>query len=261
MTITLNRRTIFTVVALVLVTVVAYVLGTSRTSGTAFATNTARTFATSSSGDPDHISVSAVGTVTGTPDTLRTSFSVSVVASSVKGAVDKANGDMAAVQKALKADGVADKDMQTSNVSLSSYSSRATKGGPLTRHYQMSESLIVTLRSIDNSSKAIQDGIAAGGSAVNLDYVSLDLTDDSALLTAARKNAFDSAKAKATQYAGLAGRPLGTVSSISETVNNPNTPIYYGDAYPAARGAAPMIPIQKGSQDVTVTVTVVFALG
>ena len=259
MTLTLTWRKTFAVVALVLLIAVAYVLGTSRSSGTAYAAGI-RTTATSTSTDADHITVSAKGTSTGTPDTLRTSFSVRVNATSVSGAVDQANADMARVQKALKAHGVAAKDMQTSNVSLYSYSSRDKKGGPLVRHYEMSEGLSATLRSIDKASAAIEAAIKAGGSAVGLDGVSFDLSDDSSLLTAARANAFASAKTKATQYAGLANRSLGPVTSITETVDMPQPVNYYASDV-AAAGTSTSIPIAKGSQDVTVTVTVVFGLG
>ena len=109
-------------------------------------------------------------------------------------------------RRRLKAHGVAAKDMQTSNVSLYSYTTHP-KGQPVARHYSMSESLTATLRSIDKASAAISDAVSAGGPAVNLDQVSLDLTDDSALVTAARKAAFESAKGKAAQYAGLSGSP------------------------------------------------------
>jgi uncharacterized protein len=258
MTITFNRRSTATVLALVLLTAVAYVLGTSRSSGTAYAAGLRPAVASTASPD-DHVTVSAIGTVTGTPDTINASFSVSVTASTVKGAVNSANVDMARVQKALHAHGVADKDLQTSNVSLYSYSSRAKKGAPLVRHYVMSESLTATLRSIDKSSAAISAAVAAGGTSVSLDQISLDLTDDSALLTAARKSAFDAAKAKATQYASLAGRPLGAVSAISETVSNPTPAIYYR-GFDAAASTPASIPIEKGSQDVNVTVTVTFGL-
>ena len=257
MTITLTWRRTLAVLALALLIVVAYALGASRPSGTAYAASV-RTAVTPAAADPDHVTVSATGTVAGTPDTIRTSFSVSVTAGTVDAAVNQANAAMARVQKALKANGVAVKDMQTSNVSLYSYTTHP-KGQPVVRHYSMSESLTATLRTVNKASAAISAAISAGGSAVNLDQVSLDLSDDGALVTAARKAAFESAKGKATQYAGLAGRPLGAVTSIVETVQNPE-PVYYPMAS-AAAGDLSSIPIQKGSKDVGVTVTVVFALG
>jgi len=259
MTITLTWRRTITVLTLALLIVVAYALGTSRPSGAAYAATVRTAALPAASPDRDHITVSATGTVAGTPDTIRTSFSVRVTAGTVDGAVNQANAAMARVQKALKERGVAAKDMQTSNVSLYSYTTHP-KGQPVVRHYSMSESLTATLRSIDKASAAISAAIGAGGPAVNLDQVSLDLTDDSALVTAARKAAFDSAKGKAAQYAQLSGRPLGTVTSVVETVQSSPVPV---DAYrmEAASAAASAIPIEKGSQDVGVTVTVVFALG
>jgi uncharacterized protein YggE len=261
MTITLTWRRTLTVLALALIIVIAYALGTSRSSGTAYAAGVRPTASSSAmpAADPDHVTVSATGTVAGTPDTIRTSFSVSVTAGTVDGAVNQANAAMARVQKALKAHGVAAKDMQTSNVSLYSYTTHP-KGGPVIRHYSMSESLTATVRAIDKASAAISDAISAGGPAVNLDQVSLDLTDDSALVTSARKAAFDSAKGKAEQYAGLAGRSLGAVTSIVETVRDGVVQPMYAMSRTVAAADMSAIPIEKGSQDVGVTVTVVFAL-
>ncbi|HTY73926.1 MAG TPA: SIMPL domain-containing protein [Actinomycetes bacterium] len=261
MTLTRTGRRVLLGAALVIALVVAYVLGTSRTSGTAYATGPAALATPSASDRSDLVTVSATGTATGTPDTLRTSFSVQVTAASVGGAVDGANTDMAKVQASLRAHGVAAKDLQTSDVSLYSEQVRLVAHGPLVRRYVMSESVTAVLRSIAKASDTIGAAVKAGGSAVSLDDVSLDLGDDSSLVTAARTNAFDAAKTKADQYAHLAGRSLGPVVTITETVGSEPRPVYDG-TFPAASAAASAtsLPIATGSQDVTVTVTVAFTL-
>ena len=94
MTITLTWRRTLTVLALALLIAVTYTLGASRPSGRAYAASI-RTTATPATTDADHVTVSATGTVAGTPDTIRTSFSVRVTAGTVDGAVNQANAAMA----------------------------------------------------------------------------------------------------------------------------------------------------------------------
>jgi uncharacterized protein YggE len=67
------------------------------------------------------------------------------------------------------------------------------------------------------------------------------------------------AKAKATAYARALGRPLGPVVSMSETpaVQPYPVPVFA----PTASGAAGSVPVHPGTQQLSVTVTVIFALG
>ena len=110
----------------------------------------------------------------------------------------------------------------------------------------MSESLTATLRSIDKASAAIEAAISAGGSAVGLDGCRFDLSDDSALVTAARARPRSRPpRARRRSTPGLAGRSLGAVTSIAETVTTPQPVNYYGDAL-ARRGRPTSIPIPRG---------------
>jgi uncharacterized protein YggE len=74
----------------------------------------------------------------------------------------------------------------------------------------------------------------------------------------ARSNAFADAKARASQYATLAGRSLGRVETISETVDNGGGPIF-DKTVAASAGSAP-VPISPGQQQVTISVTVTFQM-
>src|SRR2546423_234972 len=102
---------------------------------------------------------------------------------------------------------------------------------------------------------------AAGGDATQISGLSTDLENNSGPLNQARDAAFNDAKAKATQYAKSAGRTLGPVVRVEETVSTqPNGAVSADSAKSAASGGsiAP-VPIQMGSTDVTVQVTVVFS--
>ena len=76
----------------------------------------------------------------------------------------------------------------------------------------------------------------------------------------ARQAAFADAEAKAKAYATAAGRQLGAVTSISESTDSQPQPIRYAAAAPAAAGGVADVPIQAGSQDVTVDVAVTWAI-
>src|SRR5689334_12630582 len=69
---------------------------------------------TSSSTPSGGITVSATGTVSGTPDTLNLSMGVSVTGGSVSTALAQANAAAEKVQASLRQHGVAAKDLQTS---------------------------------------------------------------------------------------------------------------------------------------------------
>jgi uncharacterized protein YggE len=210
-------------------------------------------------GGPAGITVSGTGTVSGTPDTLRLAMGVSVTSATVTAALDTASAAAGRVLAALKQHGVADKDLQTSNLSVQAQYADGAK--PAITGYQVTESLTATLRSLKDAGNAIGTAAQAGGDATRVDGVSLDLTDTGPLVAAARVKAFDQAKDKAKQYAQVAGADRGGVVSISEVVNT-TPPLADAVAVPAAAAAAPRaVPMAPGSEQIGVTVTVVFGLG
>lgn len=212
-----------------------------------------------SSGEPtsNGISVAGTGRVTGTPNLLRLQTAVSVVKPDVNSAMQEANTTMAAVQKKLKADGVAAADLQTSGLSVQPNYDYSNGNSKLTG-YRVSENLSVVLRDLPNAGSVISDAASVGGNELVINGASLDLDDDDALVAQARQKAFDDAKAKATAYAKAAGRSLGAVTSISESTSSAPQP-YFGPM-PMAASAGKAVPIEAGTQDVTVTVSVVWSM-
>ncbi|MDQ1483200.1 MAG: uncharacterized protein QOF35_1276 [Actinomycetota bacterium] len=205
--------------------------------------------------------MSARSQVAGTPDTLRLDLSVVATAGNVSEALAKANGSAQAVQKSLLANGVAGKDLQTSGLSIQPSYQYSNGGTPRVKGYEVSQSVNAKLRDLSRGGDAIGKVVAAGGSAVRVNGISLDLEETGALVSKARERAFSQAKDKAEQYARVAGRSVGEVVSISENFTDPS-PIAV--AYASKSAGAPAsadVPVQPGSQDVAVSVTVVFAMG
>ena len=251
---------------LVILTVIAltgvYLVGATRSGAltTAASTGTIKT----SSRQPSTvagvggtgITVNGRADVAGTPDTLRLDLYVVAAASSVSEALAKANGSADAVQKSLLASGVTKKDLQTSGLNIAPSYDYTNPGAPRLSGFEVSESLSAKLRDLGRAGDAISKAVGAGGNAVRVNGVSLDLEDTGVLVSKARGTAFADAKNKAEQYATAAGRSLGDVVSIAESVANPS-PI---SVQPAPMAKKADVPIQPGSQEVSVTVTVVFAM-
>ena len=254
MTITVNSRTIAITVVAALAILAAYLIGSARPSVAGAASPTVLSAGTGSPADTG-ITVTGTGKVTGTPDTLRISMSVTATSSDVDTALASANKSAKAVQDALLAKGVEKKDLQTSNVSIQpNYNSKGAPSG-----YVVSESMTASVRDLTKAGATLSAAVGAGGNAVRVDAVSFALEDTNGLVAGARKGAVDDAKTKAEQYAAAAGRSLGAVQSISEVVQAP-APQYMDTRFAMAQATAGSVPLAAGSQDLSVQVTVVYAL-
>lgn len=274
MTVTITPRRAALVVLAVIVLSLVYAMGATRSGGApASASTVTKTSGTSStqpsstlsSTDPimsrSGITVGGRAEVAGTPDTLRLDLSVVATASSVSQALASANSSAAAVQKSLISSGVQKKDLQTSGLNIAPEYDYPSNAAPRLKGYQVSESVSAKLRDLRRAGDAISKAVDAGGNAIRVNRISLDLEDTGALVSSARDKAFADARTKAEQYAKAAGRSLGDVLSIAEDVT-PVSPTHelYAAAAMAPKGLA-SVPIQPGSQDVAVSVTVVFAMG
>jgi uncharacterized protein YggE len=199
------------------------------------------------------ITVTGTGTVSGTPNQLMLSMGVQTSASSVSAALQQANNATRRVISTLKADGVPAGNIQTSGLSIGpNYDNSGQIVG-----YDVSEQLTATLGDLAKAGTQIQAAVRAGGNAVTVDGVSLNLTDTSKLLGRARAAAIADAQAKASQFAHALGQPLGSVLSVSDQSPIPY-PIFATGL--AARQAA-SVPVQPGKQQVSVQITVVYAIG
>jgi uncharacterized protein len=256
-TITPSLRSVGAGAAAAAVLIGAFALGVSRggaSSGGPGSTGGRADVQLTSVSSNARITVTGTGTVSGTPNQLTLDMGVQVTAASVDSALQQANQAVSRVTAALQARGVAAGDIQTSGLFIQpNYGSNS----PTVTGYAAGESLTATLRNISAAGAQIQAAVHAGGNAVTVGGVSLDLTDTSGLLATARARAVADARTKAAQYAQALGQPLGPVVSVSDQTQPPSTP--FAMAVPAA-GRAGSVPINPGSQQLTISVTVVYAL-
>jgi uncharacterized protein YggE len=207
------------------------------------------------------ITVTGVGHVAVVPDQLGFQLSVSVLRDDLDQAMSDGNAAMKSVVDSLKAAGVADKDVQTTDVSLYPEYGRHPKGQPPTlRGYRVNQTVSVTVEELGKGSDIVAAALAAGGSGVSLDGLQLQVGDPDGRLQPARDDALDQAQAKAEAYADHAGGQLGDIVRISEVTDEPATrDLAYASSSDSVAGGVPM-PLEPGQQDLTANVVVVYEL-
>lgn len=202
------------------------------------------------------ITVNAEGTIKVTPNAVKILGQVTVVEGTNAVALAKANSASAAVRKSVLANGVSAKDLATTSLTIYPEYNYTQEKGSVQIGYRASQSFTVVVKNAANAGAVVDAIAAAGGDYLQLQGVSPFVLDNSKATEAARAAAVKNAKAKAVSYAKLLGVKLGKVDFLSEGGATYNPPIY-GMAKASADEAT---VIDLGTQDVTVSITVQWAL-
>jgi uncharacterized protein YggE len=201
------------------------------------------------------ITVSASGKVTIVPDVARINLGVSITKPTVKAVRQAGAKAMTDIIAAVKALGVADADIQTTNLNL--YPQYGNGSAPKVVAYQISEQVQITVRDLDKAGDVVDAAAAHGATDVN--GISFEIADPVKAQNDARAAAVAAARTSAQAMASAGNVSLGAVVSITDAT--PVSPIYYG--YGALQGAAipdAKTPVQPGTQDLSAMVTVVFEI-
>ena len=158
------------------------------------------------------IEVTGMGTATTTPDRLRARLAANAGATTVAQAFSDASNAMQSMLSVLREHGAGDDDLRSTDIEI--YSNRDT--GQPGRGFQASMGVEVRLRDIDSAGTALSAAVEAGGNASRVHGITLESSTTADALSEAREAAWAEARAKAEQYAALAGRSLGGVLSVSE---------------------------------------------
>ena len=125
---------------------------------------------------PEHtISVSGIGRVTTTPDVADVRVGVTLTRTKVRDAQSAAATAMAGVIAALKKTGIADKDIQTTSLSLQPVYDYSNGNAPRLTGYQIVNAVSATVRKLDTISDVIDSALAAG--ATTLDGITFRVTN------------------------------------------------------------------------------------
>jgi hypothetical protein len=213
--------------------------------------------AQSSGTPPEHtISVTGTGRVLIEPDVADMSFGVSVRRDRAAASAQDAADLMTKVVNALKAAGIADKDIQTANISIQpvyDYSGHV----PVLTGYETDNLVSVTMRDLTKVGQTIDSAVTAG--ATNVSGITFRVDDPTGAEKQARDQAMADAKSKADALAAAGNVTITGIQSISEVSAPVPMPFPY-EARAAAAGDTATTPVEPGNVTTEVTVSVVYLI-
>lgn len=190
------------------------------------------------------------------PDLASLSLGVTTTGATAAEALAANSAALAAMLAQLKAAGVEDRDIQTSNLSVNpnwtSYDSSSS--GPKIADFTAMNMVTVKIRKLEGLGAVLDAAVSDGANTVN--GLTFGLQDPRPAMDAARTAAVEDAAAKAALMATAAGVTLGPIQSISESAGYGGPAPMYKDA---AASAAP-VPVEAGSLSMTASVTVVWQI-
>lgn len=203
------------------------------------------------------ISVTGEATIMLVPDVVTFTVGVQTLSKTVKAAVAENNAKTESILKALRAGGAKDEELQTRNFSVWPQMNYRENQAPVIQGYQVSNEIVVRKDDPAAASTLLSAAIDAGANTGGgLSFVVSDPAegDDEGLVAA-----YINARSKAELLAQAAGRTLAGVVSINEggpaSEPRPPTPVMRDMAMSVGN-----VPVEKGTQQKTYTVSVVFAL-
>jgi len=199
------------------------------------------------------ITVTGEATASVVPDLAMIRGGVTTQGKTAKEASDANAKEMTAVIDALKAAGIAERDIQTTRLSIYPQQDPNKAGKARIIGFQASNQVNVKLRDINKIADALDRMISAGANEIS--GVSFSVSDPSKALDAARKDAVADAKRKAEIYATAAGVGLGRAVVIQEE----GTPALFQPKAMVMRAAAAP-PVQPGEETLRISVTIGYEL-
>ena len=198
------------------------------------------------------VTVTGEATVSAAPDTAMIRVGVSTQGKSAREASDANATQMTAVLAAIKDSGVAERDMQTSYLSLQPQYDPNRSGGSRLLGFQANNQVTIRVRDIGKLPAVLDRAIGAGANEMSgIEFV---VSEQSKLLDKARGEAVADARRKAELYASAAGAKVGPVVAISDTGAMP-PPV---TLQRMSLGAPP--PVAPGEQALRLQVTVRYEL-
>ena len=203
---------------------------------------------------PSAISVSGEANISVAPDLAQIDAGVANDAKTAKEASDANNAAMGKVLLALKGAGIAEKDYQTSRLSLQpQYGQNRSTGASPVVGFRASNRVTVKIRDVTKVAAIIDTLVGAGAN--DIGNISFEVTQASKLLDDAREQAVADARRKAEVYAKATGVTLGAPLSVSEG----GAPVPLFKARMATPQMAPAA-VAPGEETLSVTVNISWAI-
>jgi uncharacterized protein YggE len=211
--------------------------------------------AADSTAPQQQIVVSGEGTVRAQPDLAVVSVGVTQIAPTSTEAMNLVNRAQSAVIDSIKALGIADRDIQTSGLSLQpNYKPRRANDDspPEIDSYRASNNVTVTVRNLNQAGPVLD--AATGNGANSIGGIRFGFANEQQLRLQALANATTDAGAKAQAIAGAASvGPLVLQSITEDSVASPQ-PLAFAAAPRAAGVDSVQAPVQAGELTITARV-------
>ena len=197
------------------------------------------------------VTVTGEATVSVAPDMAVIRIGVTSQGKTAREASDANARQMTAVLAAIKDAGIAERDVQTSRLSLQPQYDPNKSGTARLLGFQVTNQLTIKIRDVAKMPGILDRAIGAGANEMSgIEFV---VSQQSKLLDQARDDAIADARRKAALYARAAGAKLGPVAAIAEEGSNPPPRLMQ-----AMRAGA--VPVSPGEQTLRAVVTVSYEL-
>lgn len=205
---------------------------------------------------PRVMTLTGHGEVKQVPDMVTVTAGVATQGTTAAEALAANTAAMTKMMETLKAGGIPDKDIQTSNFSIQP---RYDYNGnpPKLDGYDVSNTVTVTLHDVGALGGLLDKLVQAGSNQIN--GISFGVSKPDAALDEARKLAAADARHKAEVYAAATGVRLAEIISISEQQAYAPSPIPMRAAMKASMAAAP-VPVEAGEQTLSMDVTITWEI-
>jgi uncharacterized protein YggE len=204
------------------------------------------------------LDVSATGEVTRVPDLAIISAGVMTRSASATGAISENAARMERVRAALKRAGIADRDIQTANISLNPEYRYQENQPPQLTGYTASNQVNIRFRDIRNTGRILDALVAEGANQINGPSLSIDQPEGA--LAEARGKALADGRARAEVYARQLGMRVVRLLVVSESSRGFPMPPPMMMAMDSRAQNVAATRIDPGEQKVTVTLGMMFEL-
>ena len=205
---------------------------------------------------PQTLTLSVEGKAARAPDLAEVSGGVVTLAPTAAAAMAANAARMTAVVAAVRRAGLADRDIQTSGLSLQPQYRYENNQPPALTGYQATNTVTLRIRRLPDTGRLLDALVAAGANQLSGPTFRIEAADTA--LDEARTAAVATGRARAELYAKAAGLHVRRIASIGESGGNPEArPIM---VRAMMKSEAAETPVAPGEVSLSISVTMVFEL-
>jgi len=221
-----------------------------------YAGNLYHNFQTLPQNYPQEISVSGSGKIYAKPDVAVVVLGVEDRNVKISDIMQGSTNKMNKIITDVKDSGVEEKDIQTTQYSITPEYNWTERGGRIFVGYVITQQITVKIRDFDNIGSILDKATADGANSVGDLQFTID--DVEAVIAEAREKAIAEAKTKAATLAKQAGLKMVKIINISEGYASYPQPMYDKGAGVMMESASAAPEIQPGQMEINSTVTLTY---